>query len=126
MRKLIDFVRDVAEDERIPVQNRIVIGGLLVYLMTPIDIVPDFVPILGWLDDAFITLIILDYIFNSADTEVILQHYPWSKQHFHKMKIYMDRLAWMVPDRLRRILFRHASRLAIAKKPLEEIPEQSS
>ncbi|MCI0412466.1 DUF1232 domain-containing protein [bacterium] len=126
MQKLIDFVRDVAEDKRIPLQNRIVLGGLLAYLLTPIDIVPDFVPILGWLDDAFVTLIILDYVFNSEDSELILQHYPWNKKHFEKMKVYVERLSWIVPDRVKRILFRHATRLAIAKKSADEIQPKSS
>lgn len=126
MRKLMYFVRDVAADKRIPIQNRVVLGGLLVYLMTPIDIIPDFIPILGWLDDAFVTLIIMDYIFNSADSKLILQHYPWNKQHFQKMKIYVDRLSWMVPERLKSTLFRHAYQLAIAKKSLEEIQKESS
>jgi uncharacterized membrane protein YkvA (DUF1232 family) len=125
MRKFMDFVRDVAEDNRIPIQNRIVIGGLLAYLLTPIDIVPDFIPILGWLDDAFVTLIILDYIFNSADSELILQHYPWNKKHFEKMKIYTERLSWLVPYRLKRILFRHATNLTLAKKSVDEIQNQS-
>ena len=125
MRKFMDFVRDVAEDNRIPIQNRIVLGGLLAYLLTPIDIVPDFVPILGWLDDAFVMVIVLDYIFNSADTELILQHYPWNKKHFEKMKIYTERLSWLVPSRLKRVLFRHATNLALAKKTVDELREQS-
>ena len=126
MSKLIDFVRDVAEDNRIPLQNRIVLGGLLVYLVTPIDIIPDFIPILGWLDDAFVTLLILDYIFNSADSELILRHYPWNKQSFNKMKTYVDRLSWLIPSRVKTILFRQASQLALEKKSLEEIQKKSS
>ena len=123
MSKLIDFVRDVAEDNRIPLQNRIVLGGLLVYLITPIDIIPDFIPILGWLDDAFVTLIILDYIFNSTDSDLILQHYPWNKTSFSKMKTYVERLSWMVPKRVKSILFRHASRMALEKNELKEFSE---
>jgi uncharacterized membrane protein YkvA (DUF1232 family) len=126
MSKLIDFVRDVAEDNRIPVQNRIVLGGLLAYLLTPIDIIPDFIPILGWLDDAFVTILILDYIFNSADSELILQHYPWNKQGFNKMRNYVDRFSWLIPMRLKNILFRQASQLALQERPLEEIQEKSS
>ena len=121
MSKLIDFVRDIAEDQRIPLQNRIVLGGLLTYLITPIDIIPDFIPILGWLDDAFVTLLILDYVFNSADTDIILQHYPWNKSGFNKMKDYVGRLSWLVPPRLKTILFRNASRLAIEKNRIEEL-----
>src|SRR5262245_56306661 len=105
MTKMIDFVRDVAEDNRIPLQNRIVLGGLLAYLLTTIDIVPDFIPILGWLDDAFVTLLIMDYIFNSADSEIILQHYPWNKQGFNKMQTYVGRLSWLIPSRVKNVLF---------------------
>lgn len=119
MSKLIDFVRDLAEDHRIPLQNRIVLGGLLVYLLTPFDIIPDFIPILGWLDDAFVTLLILDYVFNSTDSDLILEHYPWSKDSFQKMQVYVDRLSWLVPSRVKRILFRQAGKLALEKRTLK-------
>ncbi len=126
MRKLIEFVRDIAEDQRIPLQNRVVLGSLLLYLMTPLDLIPDFIPILGWLDDAFVTLIILDYIFNSADTDLILEHYPWNKHNFNKMKGHVERLSWLVPPGIKNLLFHHAAKLAIAKKtrpPKEELPK---
>lgn len=115
--KIVDFVKGVSADERIPLQNRVILGGLLMYLMTPIDLIPDFIPIIGWLDDAFVTILILDYVFNSADTEVILEHYPWNKQHFKKMRTYVDRLAWLIPAGLKKLLFRQAKRLAVEKKP---------
>ena len=113
MRKLFEFVQGVAEDQRIPLQNRVVLGGLLLYLMTPFDIIPDFIPVLGWLDDAFITVLILDYIFNSADSEIILQHFPWNKQRFHQFKNYAERLSWIVPPRVKNTLFREVTRLAL-------------
>ena len=123
MRKLIDFLRDLADDERIPLQNRIMLGGLIVYLLTPIDIIPDFIPILGWLDDAFVTLIILDYVFNSADTELILEHYPWNKQNFRKMRTHVERLSWLVPPTVKRVLFRHATKLALERQRKGEISQ---
>jgi uncharacterized membrane protein YkvA (DUF1232 family) len=119
MAKIIDFVRDLAEDDRIPLQNRIVLGGLLVYLLTPVDIIPDFIPILGWLDDAFLSLVVLDYIFNSTDSDLILEHYPWSKASFEKMRGYVDRLSWLVPPRVKKILFRQAGKLALEKRHLK-------
>lgn len=115
--KIVDFVKNVASDERIPLQNRVILGGLLMYLMTPIDLIPDFIPIIGWLDDAFITILILDYVFNSADTEIILEHYPWNKQHFKKVRTYVDRLSWLIPSGLKKLLFRQAKRLAVEKTP---------
>ena len=116
MSKLVDFVRSLAEDERIPLRNRVVLGGLLTYLLTPIDIIPDFIPILGWLDDAFITLVILDYVFNSADTDIILEHYPWNKDRFRSMQTYVNRLSWLIPPTVKKILFTQAGRYALEKR----------
>jgi len=124
MRKFIDFLQDLAEDQRIPLQNRMVLGGLLIYLLTPLDIIPDWIPVLGWLDDAFVTILILDYIFNSADTELILEHYPWNKKSFRKMKNYVERLSFLIPPTVKRILFHHAAKLALKRqKEPDELSE---
>ena len=123
MGKLIGFLRSLADEERIPLQNRVVLGGLLAYLLTPIDIIPDFIPILGWLDDAFVTILIMDYVFDSADTDIILEHYPWSKAHFARMRVYSGRLSWMIPATVRRILFREAKRYALSSKQHAEVGE---
>lgn len=121
MRKLIEFLTDLAEDQRIPLQNRIVLGGLVLYLLTPIDIVPDFIPILGWLDDVFVFLLILDYVFNSADTDLILGHYPWNKKNFKKMKTYAQRLSFLVPPSVKNFLFRHAYKLAVDSEKKQDL-----
>lgn len=113
MRRLMEFLTDLAEDERIPLQNRVVLGGLVLYLLTPVDIIPDFIPIIGWLDDVFVALIILDYVFNSADTELILEHYPWNKKNFNKVKSYAQRLSFLVPAGVKKFLFREALDRAI-------------
>src|SRR5262245_8946469 len=121
MKKFMEFLADLAEDERIPLQNRIVLGGLILYLLTPVDIIPDFIPLVGWLDDAFVTLIVLDYIFNSADTELILEHYPWNKKNFNKVRAYAQRLAFLVPATVKNFLFRHAEQLSVKAKKKQEL-----
>lgn len=119
MRKFIDFLRALSEDQRIPLQNRLMLTGLLAYLLIPFDIIPDYIPILGWLDDAFVMILIMEYVFNSADTEIILEHYPWSKSHFDRWKTYAERLSWIIPRRLKKIMFKEAHRLAIASNKNE-------
>lgn len=122
MRKLVDFLRDLAGDTRIPFRNRVVFMGLLLYVLTPIDIIPDFIPILGWLDDAFVCLLILDYVFNSMDSDLILEHYPWNKDGFHKMKMYVQRLSWLIPPRVKKFVFSQASTLALKRS--SELPKE--
>jgi uncharacterized membrane protein YkvA (DUF1232 family) len=38
-------------DRRTPLFAKILGGGVLIYLISPIDIIPDFIPVVGWLDD---------------------------------------------------------------------------
>ena len=41
-------------DPRVPALNKLIIPGILIYVLSPIDLVPDFIPVLGWLDDLVI------------------------------------------------------------------------
>ncbi len=43
-----------ASDYKISNQTKFVIAGTLAYVVLPIDVIPDFIPVVGWLDDAFV------------------------------------------------------------------------
>ena len=47
-------------------KNKLLIMGTLAYVILPIDIIPDIIPIVGWLDDVFI----LSYTMNSLHDEI--------------------------------------------------------
>jgi len=44
----------------------LIIAGALAYVILPIDVIPDFIPIVGWLDDAFV----LSYVINTLYEEI--------------------------------------------------------
>jgi uncharacterized membrane protein YkvA (DUF1232 family) len=44
----------LARSPRVPLRARLPLGALLLYLAMPLDIVPDFIPVLGQLDDLLI------------------------------------------------------------------------
>jgi uncharacterized membrane protein YkvA (DUF1232 family) len=61
----------------------------LAYLVSPIDIVPDFIPVAGFIDDLIVLVIFLNKIINSADTTLlnkIKNHWAGEEDVFIKVK----------------------------------------
>src|SRR5690349_2273193 len=53
------LVRRLLGDPAVPRTSKLLLGGLAVYLASPIDLVPDFVPVAGQLDDALVVALVL-------------------------------------------------------------------
>jgi uncharacterized membrane protein YkvA (DUF1232 family) len=61
----------LARDARIPLPLRAIPPALVLYLATPVDLIPDFIPVLGHLDDAFIVLVGLALLLRFAPRHVL-------------------------------------------------------
>lgn len=62
-------------DERIPSRVKISLAALLAYLASPVDLIPDFIPLLGLLDDVILVAVVLDGLLNQVDRQLVLQHW---------------------------------------------------
>ena len=63
-------------DERIPRRRKLPLALLAAYLVSPIDLVPDFIPVAGQLDDAILVALVLRSVVRSAGPELIREHWP--------------------------------------------------
>ena len=79
---LIEFIKKVGADERIPSRDKKVIIALVALVISPFDILPDWIPIIGLIDDVVILAIVLDYLFNVLDQNILLSHYPWGMKSY--------------------------------------------
>jgi uncharacterized membrane protein YkvA (DUF1232 family) len=59
---ILRLVRDLIGDGTTPRGVRIALVGLLVWLINPIDLIPEFVPVLGPLDDVIVAVVVLRYV----------------------------------------------------------------
>ena len=59
---LLRLVRDLVSDRSAPRRVRIALVVLLAWLISPIDLIPDFIPVLGSLDDVIVAVVILRYV----------------------------------------------------------------
>ena len=79
LRALPDVVRLIgrlAGDPVLPRPVKIAIAAAAVYLASPIDLLPDFIPLVGYLDDALLAALVLDGILSFVDRRVILRYWP--------------------------------------------------
>jgi len=73
---LVRLLRRLAADPTLPRGVRIRLGLLIVYLASPIDLIPDFIPVLGYADDALIVAIALRSVTRHAGPQAIDRHWP--------------------------------------------------
>ncbi len=71
-RRKLTFVRLMMGDDRVPMYVKLIPILLLLYLTSPIDLVPDFIPVLGYLDDVVIALLALALIIRLTSGPVVL------------------------------------------------------
>jgi uncharacterized membrane protein YkvA (DUF1232 family) len=64
----------LARDPRVPTQQKLVLGGIAAYLVFPIDIIPDFIPVIGELDDLAVLIFGLDWFIRNAPADVVEEH----------------------------------------------------
>ena len=68
------LVWDLARDPRVPREQKVVLGALAAYLAFPIDVIPDFIPVIGQLDDVAVLLFGLDWFIRNAPPDVVDEH----------------------------------------------------
>lgn len=77
LRKMPAYARLIwalARDPRVPTHQKLVLAAVAGYLVFPIDIIPDFIPVLGQLDDLGVLIFGLDFFIRNAPREVVEEH----------------------------------------------------
>lgn len=70
------LVRRLLADERVPRRRKLMLFGVLAYLAMPIDLIPDFIPVLGQLDDVVVVALGLRSVLRSGGPELMREHWP--------------------------------------------------
>src|SRR5206468_5196574 len=102
---IIRTIRGLATDPVLPKATKIALAAAVLYVVSPVDLVPDFIPVLGYLDDLIIAAIIVDGILNFVDRGVVLKYWPGSPELLERVARSARVLAAWVPERLKIRIF---------------------
>lgn len=72
----IVLFRRLLADERVPRGSKLLLAALIGYLAMPIDLIPDFIPIAGQLDDVILVVLVLRAVLRSSGPELLREHWP--------------------------------------------------
>lgn len=70
------LVRRLLGDNRVPRRSKLLLAALIGYLALPVDLVPDFIPVIGQLDDAIVVALVLRSILRAGGPTLLREHWP--------------------------------------------------
>jgi uncharacterized membrane protein YkvA (DUF1232 family) len=93
----VQLIVRLAGDPRVSGRTKSVLAGVALYLASPVDLVPDFIPLLGHLDDVLLVAIVLDGLLNYVDRAVLLEHWPGDPRSLDRVCRIAGRVAAWIP-----------------------------
>nr|WP_245353406.1 DUF1232 domain-containing protein [Clostridium punense] len=93
MPDILSLLLRLYKDRRVKKDIKITISIALGYLLCPIDILPDWIPLIGTFDDITVTVFILNKIFCNIPEEVIMENWEGEKNIVELVKKYVEYLS---------------------------------
>jgi uncharacterized membrane protein YkvA (DUF1232 family) len=98
---LVKLLGRLMRDPRVPTRSKALAGAALAYVASPIDLVPDLIPVLGRSDDVFVAIFALHHLIRTAGEDVVVEHWDGTRDVLEFVGGLIDVAADFVPVRVR-------------------------
>jgi uncharacterized membrane protein YkvA (DUF1232 family) len=102
-------------DPRVPAKERLLVAGAIAYALMPLDFIPDMLPFIGQVDDAYLIGLTLLRLMSVTEPRVVREHWRGGGDVVELIGATTLIAARLLPKRIRRVLI---SRVATAKTPV--------
>ena len=103
--RLARMIAGLLLDRRVPRAAKVALAAVAVYLASPIDLIPDFLPWVGWLDDVVLAAVVVDGLMGYLDRDLLLRYWPGGAGSLDTCARVAARIARWVPPRLKQRMF---------------------
>jgi uncharacterized membrane protein YkvA (DUF1232 family) len=109
IRQLPQYVRllgGLITDPRIALVDKLFVFGAIAYIVMPIDLIPDFIPFFGEIDDVYLLVLALQRLISNAGRPVLLAHWSGEPSDLADLNLRgaLAAAAFFLPKRIRRRL----------------------
>jgi uncharacterized membrane protein YkvA (DUF1232 family) len=93
-------------DQRVALLDKLLLAGAIAYIVAPIDLIPDFIPFLGEVDDVYLLVLAVRRLLENAGRTVLMSHWTGDPSALREMNLrkVMMAAAFFLPRRVRRRL----------------------
>ena len=109
-------------DPRVPTVDRALVAGAIVYAIIPFDLIPDMIPFVGQIDDAYLIALSLLRLMERTDPKVVREHWRGGGDIVELVGAAALIAGKFLPQRIRRVL---TSRVEVAPGKLEDLKDFS-
>ena len=75
MPNIVKLIGRLLRDPRVPRRAKITLGLAAAYTLSPIDLIPEVIPVIGWADDVILVLFAIDSLIERAGPELVSEHW---------------------------------------------------
>jgi len=100
-------------DSRVPKTEKALVAGAIVYAIIPLDLIPDLIPFVGQIDDAYLIAITLLRLLDRTDPKIVREHWNGGGDIVELVEMLATMTAKFLPARIRRVL---TSRVEVAPR----------
>jgi len=101
---IVKLLGRIARDPRVSVKRKAFAAAAMIYVVSPIDLIPDFIAGIGQLDDLIVVAIALNHLIDGAGREIVEGHWDGSEDSLDLVLAATDWGAEIVPGPLRKLL----------------------
>ena len=94
----------ILSDERVSVRRKVLLAAVMAYVVSPVDLIPDFLLGIGHLDDIVLLSVALDHLMRGIDEEIVLEYWDGSIDSLDLVRSVFAWGAEVVPSSFRRML----------------------
>jgi len=102
----VKLMYQLAKDPRVSLGDKAILGAAIAYVFSPVDLIPDMIPFLGQIDDAYIVAISLQRLINSAGPEVLKEYWEGDMAVFSTLRNAVEAALFFLPQKTVDILLK--------------------
>ena len=107
-------------DPRVPARERLLVAGAIVYAVIPFDFIPDMLPFVGQVDDAYLISMSLLRLMTVTDARVVREHWRGGGDVVELVGSVAMLASKLLPPKIRRVLTAHIEKETVSSKAAVE------